>query len=673
MAIDWTSRIKKAEKFLEKAHEHGDKVYKCYTDNRGDFAYRGKKVNFFYANTNTLKESLFNSLPKPDVRRLHRGDFQDDVSRVAANVVARVLSYEVQCAPDFQEAVECAILDRLVPGIGQVWLAYDNGELTLETVFWKDFIFEPCRKWSNCGWVGRKHHFTKSEVIEKYGAEAVDKLQSSVDKQGVSEQIQQIMKNKFDVYEIWSKKDRKVYHIACGAEEPLLEEDDPLKLRKFFPCPRPLIANVTTEEFLPITDYHIAQDQYIALNTLYQRMSMVVKAIKVAGLYDAGNTQIAKLLNAEDNIMIPVDNWAMYAERGGAKGMIDWFPVEEVSRVLQNLTGQIEIEKSLLYEITGMSDIVRGASNQYETAKAQQIKAQFAGVRMNAQQRSVEIFVRDILRIMAEMALQLYDDQKILSIIGDLPPEDQQYLPQVAQILRNDVLSKYKVDIQTNSLTEADWALEREQRMEVVQTLGQMLGTALPMAEQVPEVIPLAVNLIKFTIAGFKAGSELESWVDSQLDKIMMKQLEAERNPEPPKPSPEEQKAQAEIQKMEMEADIKQREADQKAQLEQQKMVIEQQMMQQKLQFEREMAEIKLMLQQALAQMKLQESQMNMEVKQQEARMDMAMQAEQHEMDKEMQTQQHEMDMENNRASAEQDLENKKKQAALKPKPKSAE
>jgi hypothetical protein len=669
MSTVWDKRIEKAEKYMEKYLEHGKKVYCMYEDNREDVMYRGKKVNFFYANVNTMKESLFNSLPKPDVSRLHRGDFQDDVSRVAASIMQRCLTYEVHCAPDFKEAVTNAILENLVPGMGAVWLGFENGEITCDHVFWEDYIFGPARKWSAVPWVGRKTHLTKTEVVEKYGEEALRKLEQDVG-MSTTEEIKQILRDTFCVYEIWDKKTKKVFHIAKGASEPLLEMEDPLKLKKFFPCPKPLVSNLNTKKFLPVTDYYMAQDQYDTLNTLYQRINLIVKAIKVAGLYDSSNTAVASLLTAEDNKMVPVDNWAMFAERGGTKGLIDWYPVEVIAQVLQHLQGQVEVEKALLYEITGMSDIMRGASNQYETAKAQQIKAQFAGVRIAAKQRDVGEFVGEVLSIMAEMATQLYDDQKLQQIVGDLPPEDMQYVPYAVQILRSDVLVKYKVSVQADSMTEADWQLEKEQRMEVVGAIGQILGTALPMLEQAPDLMPMVVHLVKFAVVGYKAGRELEGWLDGQLDKLLQKQLEAEKNPPEPKPSPEEQKAQAEIQKMEMEAGIKQQEAQAKAQAEQQKMAMEAQMMQQKLQFEREMAEIKLMLQQALAQMKLQESQMNMQVKQQEAAMDMTMQAEQHAMDKEMQTQQHEMDMENNKASAEQDLENKKKQAALKPKPK---
>jgi len=672
----WDKRIDKAEKFQERVRIHGRKVYQCYEDDRDDERTGVRqRANFFYANVNTLKESLFNSMPKPDVTRMHRGDFQDDVSRVAADVVRRILSYEIECAPHFKEAIESAILERLVPGIGQVWISFhaepaqvhneeaesnDPGELDegpqdpeqgteriqIEHVYWEDFVYEPCRKWSKCGWVGRRLHLTRKEFVETYGTAMLNEVADNTKNDDVLTP-KEINQDKYCVYEIWDKRDKKVYHIYKGMEKPLKVLDDPYQLKDFFPCPRPLIANVDTTRFLPVTDYHIAQDQYIQLDTLYARIQMIVEAIKVAGLYDAENTSIARMLSSPENTLIPVNNWAMHAERGGNKGQIDWYPVEQVAMVLKELYGAFEATKAMLYEITGMSDIMRGASNQYETAKAQQIKAQFASVRLNGYQRDVAVFVRDSLRIMAELATQLYSDQKVLQIIGDLPPQDQQLLPQAGAILRNDVLTKYKVNIQTNSLTEADWALEKDQRMELVQTVGQMLGQVLQAAQQTPEIAMLGVQLIKFAVAGYKAGTELEAYIDSQLDSLAQQAIQQKNNPQPPEPTPEEKKAQAEMQKMQMEMQFKQQEAESKQQLEEQKMQLEIEKAKMELEFKRQMAQLDFQIkQQELAmkqqegaislQSKQQEAQLGMEVKQQSAQMDLANKAAAHEQQESM-------------------------------------
>jgi hypothetical protein len=547
----WDKRIGKAETFMKSAHEHGRKVYERYRDKRDD-SLLGKRVNLFYSNVHTLKESLFNSMPKVDVSRVQRGDFEDDVSRVAALVMQRGLTYEVNCAVDFSEAITNAIIERLVPGIGQVWVTFgveENKEgvvdgtesIGVESVYWEDFLYEPCRKWSKCSWVARKLHLTRSEVVDAYGEEALNEIGSAQESDSLTPT--EINKDKYCVYEIWDKKTRKVFHVYKGLDMPLKEMDDPYQLKGFFPCPRPLIANVDTTGFLPVTDYHLAQDQYTQIDNLYNRIQLIIEAIKVAGLYDASNPNIARMLQGAENKLIPVDNWAMHAERGGSRGQIDWFPVEQVATVLQSLYSAFEATKAMLYEVSGMSDIIRGASNQYETAAAQEIKAQFASVRMNGYQRDVAVFVRDTMRIMGEMFSQLYSDQKIMQIIGNLSPADTELLPQAAPILRSDLMSKYKVDVSASSLTQADWALEKGQRQELVQVIGQMVGQVSQMAEGTPELAMLGVQLIKFAIAGYKGGNEIEGWIDQQMDQMAQSALDKKNNPEPPEKSADEKKA----------------------------------------------------------------------------------------------------------------------------------
>jgi hypothetical protein len=553
--INWDKKIDKAEKFFEKALTHGRNVYTRYKDERDDVVAGFKRVNLFYANVNTIKESLFNSLPQPDVSRLHKGDTEDDVARVAAMILQRALSYEIQCAKNFYGAIEYAILDRLVPGIGQVWIRYENPEkIFVDIVYWEDFIYEPARNWDLVGWVGRIHNLTKEDFIKAYGEDAFAQATAAKDYSNLTPK--EITAGKYKVYEIWSKKDKTVYHIVKGADSPIKKVPDPYQLPDFFPCPKPLIANATTSAFLPITDYHLAQDQYNELDVLYGRMALITKAVKVAGCYDAASTEIARMLEGQENKLIPVDNWAMYAERGGAKGMIDWYPVEQVVTVYQALQSQYEFTKGALQEVSGMADIVRGDTNQYETAKAQEIKAQFASVRMNGYQRDVAHYVRDILNIMAQLICKLYSDEKLKGICGTFTEADQQFLIPAAQVLRNDILRMYKVDIEADSLTQADWALEKGQRMELTGYISQFLASAMPAIEQTPEIAPLMVGILKFTLAGYKGSSEIEGLIDQQMTALIQKA----QQPQPPKPSPEELKAQTEQQKIQMEGQIRQQE-----------------------------------------------------------------------------------------------------------------
>jgi hypothetical protein len=565
------ARIKKAEKFLDPALQHGRRVYERYADKRdgSDLGQGIKRANLFYANVNTLKESLFNSLPKADVSRVHKGDVANDVARVGALIMQRGLDYEIQCAVDFKDAVRAAILDRLVPGTGQVWLRFEmetneqgapmagSEQVFVDRVYWEDFLYGPARCWSAVPWVGRKLALTKAEIVERWGEGAMNEVAASKNNQS-NLTPKEITDSTYCVYEIWDKKSRTVQWLSIGAKEPFEVKPDPYGLKDFFPCPEPLIANANTTAFLPVTDYHIAQDQYTQLDVLYARIALIITAIKVAGVYNAAaQDSIGRMLAGQENTLIPVENWAMFAEDGGADGGIAWYPVDRVAGVLQQLQAQYEAIKSILYEITGMSDIVRGSSNQYETAKAQGIKAQFASVRMNGYQRDVAEFVTGILNIMGEMMVQLYSDEKLVQIVGQLDPHDIEYVQPAVEMLRNDQLAQYNVSIQADSLVQADWALEKDQRMELMGYVSQYLQSMGPMLQASPDLAPLMLTMFKFTIAGYRGGAEVEGAIDKELDAIVAKQKEAQMNPQPPPPSPEEVKAQAEAQMQQQEFEFK--------------------------------------------------------------------------------------------------------------------
>lgn len=689
----WDKRIERALKWLEKSRKHGQAVYERYEDDRSETNTANvDKVNLFYANVNTLKQSLYNSPPKPDVSRVHKGNYTDDISRVACLIADRVLQYEVECAPDFGEAIDLAILDRLVPGIGQVWLSFDidkvvvkdededdtdNGpteeqvvpnteHIEVEHVHWCDFIYEPSRRWSKVGWVGRAVYYCKEDFIKKFGQEKYDDAgASNFDRKTNDTGAEEVNKDKICVYEIWDKKTKKVFFIYKGMEDPLLEMDDPLKLSKFFPCPRPLIANVTSNKFLPVTDYHLAQDQYRQLDQIYARTGLIIKAVKVAGLYDSSNTAIQRMLTEGENILIPVDNWAMHAERGGTKGMIDWYPVEQVASVLAMLEAQFQAVKALLSEVSGMSDITRGDSNQYETAKAQTIKAQFASVRMNGYQRDVAVFVRDVMRIVADIAFGLYSDEKLIAVVGELTQPDMQFARQAVKILRNDLASKYKVDIEANSLTQEDWALEKGQRVEAITTLGSMIGQIMPMIKEVPQLATLGVQMIKFTIAGYKGASELEGWIDQQLDAMLQAQQQAQANPQPPQPSPEEIKVQGEQQMMQAEMQMSKMKFQQDQQLAQQKMELEVQKLQAQMAHDQQMNQVDLQMKEMELQFKEREFGMKLQMNAISGQQDLAVQQQASQQDLAVKQATGEQALQQKQAQHEQTL----KQAKETPKP----
>ena len=145
--------------------------------------------------------------------------------------------------------------------------------------------------------------------------------------------------DKVIVYEIWSLTDKTVYWIAEGYDFLCDRKDDPLNLENFFPCPRPLFANATTGTLTPVPDYIEYQDQAIQIDELTQRISMLSKACKIAGVYNAQAKDVQRLLNESvENELIPVDDWAAFAEKGGVEGQISFLPLKDIIGVINELT-----------------------------------------------------------------------------------------------------------------------------------------------------------------------------------------------------------------------------------------------------------------------------------------------------------------------------------------------
>ncbi len=579
----WPGRLDAWKKFSETYHDRGRKIEARYEDirdanemtvglNMNDIG--GKRVNMFYSNTTVIKESLFNSLPKPSVSRLHFGEWDNDIARVAALIVQRALTYQVKNAPFFEGSVKAAILDRLVPGIGSVWIEYKPAEpeqvsetgvvlkqakpaqIAISRVYWKDLLWDPARSWEESTWAGRKLYYDRDKAKEKWPDKNFGE-QANKTVKGVEDAM---FFNKICVKQIWDKETREVLHMT-ETGDILDRSPDPYLLSGFLPTPKPLIASPPTRVFLPLSDYYMAQDQYLEMDILYARINLIIEAIRVAGVYDASQSAVGRMLGGTENKLIPIDNWAMFAERGGMKGAIDWYPVETVAQVLNHLVNTFSFIKSQLYEVTGMSDITRGSSNQYETAAAQQIKAQFASVRLNGYQRDVAKFVSETLQIIAELTVQFYTKDELSKICGQLPEADQQFVDPALQLLQNDFLSQCSISIEADSLTQADWGLEQQQRMTYVQALSQFIQSALPVAQQSPALAPLLANIAKFATVGFKGSSELEGSLDAALATLQ----EAAKAPKPK--GPEEIKAETEQQKAQLE--MQQSQADHEAEMQQ--------------------------------------------------------------------------------------------------------
>lgn len=597
VAEKWLQELKMAKREDEKWVRRGKKIIRRYRDDRQGYADTAKRYNILWSNVQTLFPSMYGRTPQAQVERRHKD--QDPVGRTASQILERALQYELDNYRDFDHAMRAAIMDRLLPGRGVAWVRFETKDITtvdgqvtpqsfspVDTVYWEDFRASPARTWDEVTWVARRVYMTRRDGVERFG-EDFKEVPLTHEPIGIDEMI----KNgedvghlkKAQVWEIWDKSTMQVCWVAEGYQKALDCIDDPYGLDGFWPCPKPLYATQTTDTLVPVPDYALYQDQADEIDLLTQRINMLVKALKVVGVYDASQTGIQRMMSeGVDNTLIPVDTWAMFSEKGGIKGTIDFLPLDQVVMALQQCYAAREQAKQVIYEVTGLSDIIRGSSMASETATAQQIKSQFASLRLRDAQRAVAVFATELLKIKGQLMSDLYSPPQLIEMSGIMGTQDAQYAEQAIQLLKSEPARNFRIEVAADSLVEIDEQSEKTNRLEFLQAAGGFLQQAIPAAQQVPAMAPLLAQMLLFGVRAFRASRPLEAAFDEAMAKMSQPQ-----QPQQEKPDPEAAKAQAQMQ------------------LEQARM----QMEQSRLQADQQMEQVKLQAQMQIEQFKAEQAQ----------------------------------------------------------------
>jgi hypothetical protein len=226
------------------------------------------------------------------------------------------------------------------------------------------------------------------------------------------------------IYEVWNKADGKVYWLSTGYDELCDCRDDPLKLRNFFPVPEPLSATMTNESLIPIPDFSEYQDQANQIDELTQRISLLAKALKVAGCYDAANKPLRRLLDESvENELIPVEGWATFSQKGGLTSAIAFLPIKEV---IDTMEGLITVRAKVIEDferVTGLQALVSQTNDARETLGGQRIKNNGAQTRIEDKRQEVSRFAQDVVRLVAEIIAKHFQPATLVQISGILYEE----------------------------------------------------------------------------------------------------------------------------------------------------------------------------------------------------------------------------------------------------------
>lgn len=611
----WLAQDRIAEKKERAWVKKARKIVARYRDERPANATDSHRYNVLWSNVQTLKPALYARTPKPDVERRFKD--QDPVGRTASIILERALANAMDgCQFDVQ--MRAALDDLLLPGRGVCRVLYiptygdeikeaqsvgdedDQGDtapvasegdekkdplrevvfeqVAMTYVFWEDYREGPARKWADVPWVRYRAYMTRDELVQRFkGKGKFINLDSTAhnehaqpDKPDQGDQIISLFK-KAEIWEIWDKTSKRVIWVAPGSSElGLLDQvADPLELPEFFANPDPLLATTTNDQRIPVPDYMEYQDQASELDRITQRIDIMLRALKVSGVYAGEEKAVLQQLvdSGNDNKLYPVEDWASFAtDKGGIQNLIQFMPIQQIAETLIQLYNARDRVKQVLYEITGMSDIMRGASDPAETATAQNIKVQFGTMRLSDRQRSVATFARDCIRLMAHVIAKQVSPQVISMMTGypqlqpvpPMPPGLQQMVPNpqsgqlvpnpqfqqfqqmvqpiidqntqatqqfqaACQLLKEDMPHGFRIDIEADSTIMPDEQQEQQARMEFIGALTPFLQQSIPMTQALPAAAPLVKELTLFMVRGFKVARSLEEKIEQFFD-MMEKQ-----------------------------------------------------------------------------------------------------------------------------------------------------
>jgi hypothetical protein len=234
--------------------------------------------------------------------------------------------------------------------------------------------------------------------------------------------------------------------------------------------------------------------------------------------------------------LVPIANLEAYAATGGIEKAIVWWPVDKAITVLRELYVAREQTKSMIYEVTGISDIIRGESSASETATAQQIKSQWGSLRIRKLQQQIERVAREIFVMSAELICTKFGPQTLQSMTGI------QMTPEVAAIL-SAPLDHYRIDVESDSTIRADMSRAKGEMGEFLQGTAMFFQAMTPVVQQAPMLAGPVAEIFSAFARQFNLGKQAED----ALEEMGAVAKQAAQQQQPQGPSPEQITAEAKM------------------------------------------------------------------------------------------------------------------------------
>lgn len=601
----WIDLIKTAEKVFNDWQQKCTNIDKLYADlMQLSSTTREREFQLFWANVQVLGPSIYSRPPIPVVTPRFKD--RRPIARTASEVLERTSIVAIE-----QEDIDSVMVDlrndltTISRGAVWIYLENDKGELhvCVDHVERSDFLHDPARKWKEVDWVAKRSWLTRSQARKRFYSTSKNEYQTAtytVRKEGDNGYKEGDTRLKAPFWELWSKSSELCVWVAEGCEKVLDESAPEIELEGFFPCPKPAYGTLQRGTLIPVPDMLFYKDQLEEINEITGRIAALTESLRVKGFYPAGAGNISDAIEAamksvtNNQMLVPVSDWTLL---GGMapKDIIFMVPIDQIALVVKEL---IELRKQLIddvYQITGLSDIMRGSTVASETLGAQKLKSQYGSVRIRDRQGELVRMARDITRLTAEIIAENYTQKTIVDMsqmqlptnaeikqqISQLQMQGQQIEQQVAQakqnpqimamaqqdpqkaqeaeqqaqeqlqaitgqidklgqtvtidqvmkFLRDNRMRAFTLDIETDSTIQPDEDAAKQRATEFITAMSSIFQQAIPAAESLPQIAPLMSEVINYASKQFRVGRTMETAIEEFADQ--MKQMAGQAKPDP--------------------------------------------------------------------------------------------------------------------------------------------
>ena len=528
---EWLKKINEAEKVYAKYYELVDETRDFYKDSKGS---KSGKYNIFWSSVETLKPFLYFKQPKFYVERSNKN--AGKAEKLACEMLENALKWDLEQF-DFDSVIKYARNDFLISGAGIVWeqykpvietqpdpldpeseIAVKTGE-KVESVYLdpRYFLTDTDRVgvWEDVTWIARKIYMDREAAEEEFDEEFSENGGGRKD---------------VCIYEIWDKTSGKIYWLSRAVADKFLKvSDNLLNVNGFFPCPKPIFATMTNNSIIPVPDYCMIREMLNELNGINSRMKLTMQALKVSGAYDNAFPELADILS-KDVTLVSVADFTRLKENGGIRGVIDFMPIEQYVTALEQLAARRQDIVGQIYEVTGVSDIMRGNSDPSETATAVTKKTNFGTLRNQDRQNDMQRFLCDLLRIKAEIICEHFSEDTLVQFVED--EAEQQYFTAALSILRQDKTRNLTFGIETDGVFDQE--AENAKALETVKTISDIIQSAFGVVSQQPALLPLYRKMVESVVIGMPNARQYQNVLEQVFARIEqeLSQPEPEQQPE---------------------------------------------------------------------------------------------------------------------------------------------